>query len=188
MKRFSVTSALLLGCVVAFAGCGGKTKTEETKTGDGGGGNGKLSKPINELIVGTWELQMELDDAKVEDMLKKQGGGKTIPEDAMKKQKEFVKKMFSGMTMTLEIKADGTAVATTTQLNPLDPDGKAKAKTEPSTWKIASTSGKSAELEVTEKGKTRTTKITFIDDDTIRIDDEEISKAPIKEPTLKRKK
>jgi hypothetical protein len=181
MRQHPQLLTLALAALLSFAvGCG-KTKTNEKKTGDSGKGREtkKLGKPAKELLVGTWVAEPELDDAKIEDMLKKQG---TKKED-MKKAVSGVKSMVGSPKVSVKVNADGTSEVT-------DSSGKGKPHITKSTWEVTSEEGMVVKLKTVEKRKqgeeTHHLTLTFRNDDEYEFetDDEAMKKAPFKLPIV----
>jgi len=183
MKRYSFLPVIVVtGLAILVAGCGKKDdktektgKTEKTKDDDNGHGGHSSKKSAKERLVGTWESNIELDDAKIEAMLKAQ---KTPPEK-MKEAKETVSKMFGNMKVAIEMKADGTSVITSSGVGP-------KPQVKKGTWKIIEEDGDTVKLETKEEGKDEADTITLVfksdDELTYSTDDPDFAKAPFKTP------
>lgn len=181
MKRNAWVYTLAIATLLCWsAGCGKKESENSGKSGDGGAK--KLSKPAKELLVGTWEAKIELDDAKIDEMMTK----KKVPDAQKEDTKKMLSSMFGKMKMEVELKADGTLVRKTEGGGP-------QPKTDNGTWKVTSEDGMVVKLESKEDGKDKADKITltFSGDDeyTFDIDDPEFKEAPFKTPiTFTRKK
>ena len=141
----------------------------------------RLSKPPKELLVGTWVLHVEIDDAQLDDMLSNQG----IRAEDIPKVKELTKsKMESELQLTITLLADGASEATTVV------PGK-KKKTTKGTWEVTNESSHGVTFKSTDSSGVETVTVNFRNDDEFEFssDDPQIKDVPFKTPLVfKRRK
>ena len=119
-----------------------------------GGCGPKLSKPAKELLIGTWAMQIELDDDKFENMLRKTG---KKPEDNPKAT-DLAKSLMVGLKYSLTLTADGTYEEISVM------PGQRK-KTINGTWEVINEDASVVTYKMTEKTGVETQTASFRNDD-----------------------
>lgn len=134
------------------------------------------TRPLKETVVGRWKAQIELVDAKLQQMLKDNGVAEADLPGALEK----VRKALSGLGMEVEVRADGSYTMTASGVGP-------KPTVENGKWKVAGEKGDVLTLKSTSEepnAKTHTLTLTFRGDDEFQYesDDPAFKKVPIKTP------
>ena len=119
-----------------------------------GGCGPSLSKPATELLIGTWAMQVEVDDNKLKNMLRK--AGKT-PE-AISNATELGKSLTASMKYSLNLKADGTYEEISVMPNQ-------RKKVTNGTWKISNEGTSVVTFKMSEKTGSETVTASFLNDD-----------------------
>ena len=141
-----------------------------------------LTKPVKTLLVGKWSVKMAIDEKKAEILFGKQGATKEQIADLIKRAQTLLKTT----SLTVEIKADGTSISVTRS--------SVQESKKHSKWKLVSAKGRRATLQITNevkdgKPRVRRVKITVLDDDRFRLDDDlDLKDGAWKKPVFERVK
>jgi hypothetical protein len=148
-----------------------------------------LSKPIKQLVLGNWTVTLVVDEKEAEKMLTRE----KVPKDKIPAVIKQLRSTLERTKTTVHIKADGTSVAIATVP---DPNGGKKPvlEREVEKWELTETKGRLASVKLTgtqgeKKGQSRIVKVTFLNDDAFRLDeDAELKNLPVKKPIFVRAK
>ena len=142
------------------------------------GGRITPAKASNDQLVGTWQMTLSLDESRLQQIAKqaimaKTGKQPTAPQ--MTVVVGYLKKAFSGMSVTVTLKADGTSSSTTT--TPVPPKFEQTQKqAENGKWEIVKRDGQVVKFKITptdgqNKGQATEFTARFDDDNTFVITD-----------------
>jgi hypothetical protein len=148
--RFLVASLAILA-LAAAPGCGKKDdKKDDSKSSTKNGGNTQpAAKSAKELLVGTWNVEFQVDEAKARSLMK----GK-VPENEVENQIQGLKAMAKTSRMTVVMNADGTTTSESTAPNP--ETGQMATEKDKGTWKVTAEDGRKATFVlVTRQGEDR---------------------------------
>ncbi len=136
------------------------------------------AETAKEKLIGTWVAKVQVDEAKLKDML----GDMDLDQKQFDAILEQVKSKYEKITISLTFNADGT---TTAHIGGVGEHGKGPG----GRWEIVEEKGQTVTVKSSSKGKKEVTMtLKFDDDGRFAVEDDLLGKAPIKELIFARKK